>query len=148
MFFCFAVYIITFILLRASPGYLHTTFSNSTVTINQNLTDNCTIFEPVDHMNWLDNRVYLYLLLGAVGVGLVFQLIIFHTFVNEPDNGGSDGNAQTVTTEAGIRVDTWHGWFKCPMFYLVAIQWSLSKTITNISITYIPFYLQEYLHLR
>ena len=46
-----------------------------------------------------------------------------------------------------IEIDNWYGWFKCPTFYLVAVQYCLTRLIVNITASYMPFYLQESLDL-
>jgi len=37
-------------------------------------------------LSWEDRDVYLYLALGAIGIGLLFQGLIFNMTVDEPDN--------------------------------------------------------------
>lgn len=46
-----------------------------------------------------------------------------------------------------VHVDVWHGWFKCPLFYIVASQYCLTRLVVNITASYMPFYLQESLDL-
>ena len=46
-----------------------------------------------------------------------------------------------------ILVNVWYEWFKCPLFYIVAGQYCLTRLIVNITASYMPFYLQESLDL-
>lgn len=46
-----------------------------------------------------------------------------------------------------FEVDNWVDWFKCPLFYMVALQYCLTRLIVNITASYMPYYLQEALDL-
>jgi len=133
--------------------------------------------EPVDQVSWEDRSVYQRLSLGAVAIGFIFQGLIFHFTVHEPTNECLTEDAEAcpaleskenptstdpsiilgsklslnVPLEKGyyeeILVNVWYEWFKCPLFYIVAGQYCLTRLIVNITASYMPFYLQESLDL-
>jgi len=53
----------------------------------------------------------------------------------------------TSEKDLSIEISSWQGWFKCPLFYLVAVQYCLTRMVVNITASYMPFFLQESLDL-
>ena len=45
-------------------------------------------------------------------------------------------------------IESWTDWFKYSQFYIVGILYCLTRMIVNISMVYMPFYLQISLYLE
>jgi len=167
LFSSIAIHSTTFGLLQTAKGTAELSWLNGTEFNSTNCTE---ASNTADVLGWNDRNIFMYLALGAVSVGVIFQGFIFHTMVVEPitepvpgvlqspidtisqnlaDHSNDDQLKNTSSDLKGFdfEINAWYYWFKCPLFYMVVILYCISRLIINITASYIPFYLQKTLYL-
>lgn len=110
--------------------------------------------DPNSEINLKDATAFEEVAFLILGIGLVFSTI-FHIGVREtprnlqritsPESQIEASSSNLVETEISM---SWNHWFKESQFYKVALLYMGTRLTINLTLVYIPNYLQETLHMQ
>ena len=100
-------------------------------------------------LNWLDRKSFSYMAVGSVLLGL-FTSCVFYILI--PSRALIPSNkikliAEMQESERTTKLKSdWQLWFKRDSFYTLTLLYLLVRLIFNMIMSYVPFWLQLYLH--